>query len=107
MFYRCLFVCLISLSVSTSSTAYSAEKPYGYISYYTWNIGDDIQALAARQFLPKDAIPINRDYISQFKNDVSVKTLFSGWFMQTKSCWFRNDKKAPEVSWPLLIKSIH
>lgn len=74
---------------------------FGYISYSTTNIGDDIQALAVKRFIPDNSLPIDREYVSEFTHDSEVKTVINGWFMHTKDIyWYRGDKAAPEVSWP-------
>ena len=74
---------------------------FGYISYSTPNIGDDIQAIAAKRFLPKNCVPIDREFIGIFTSDVPVKTIVNGWFMHTKNFgWYRTDVPAPEKSWP-------
>jgi len=87
---------------------------FGYISYTTYNIGDDVQAEAAKQFLPENAVPIDREFVGVFQNDTKIPTLINGWFMHTKDFyWYRPDVPAPEKSWPPapciepLITSIH
>lgn len=79
-----------------------AESSFGYVSYgyTTGNIGDDIQAIAAKRFLPENSIPIQRDWISTFSSPQKVKTIVSGWFMHTKDYWYNSYAKPPEVSWP-------
>lgn len=59
-------------------------QDYAHISVSTNNIGDDIQSIAARRFLPDDSIGIDRDYVSEFKADSPVKTLMNGWFLLAK-----------------------
>ena len=74
---------------------------FGYISYSTTNIGDDIQSVAAKRFLPKDSIPIDRAYVGEFSHDRPVKTIMNGFFMHTKKfAWYRTDVPPPEKSWP-------
>ena len=87
---------------------------FGYISYSTSNIGDDIQALAAKQFLPENTIAIDREFIHEFHHEAKVHTIINGWYMWTKNLgWYQSKKKAPEKSWPPsfvlnpLILSIH
>lgn len=86
------------LALSCHSRCYG-DNSFGYLSYSTHNIGDDIQALAAKQFLPKRAIPIDREYLANFESDQPVKVLVNGWFMHTKSCWIRTGIP-PNKSWP-------
>lgn len=74
-------------------------KEFGYISYSTTNVGDDFQAIAAKQFLPPDAIPIDREFIHEFQYTSQLKTLVNGWFMHHKDTWYLNEE-APAQSWP-------
>jgi hypothetical protein len=89
-----------------------SDNQFGYISYSTTNIGDDIQALAAKRFLPENAIPIDRDYMCGFQNNSEVKTLMNGWYIHTSDAWLR-EGVAPQKSWPPsavinpMITSIH
>jgi hypothetical protein len=77
------------------------EPVFGYISYSTFNIGDDIQALAARQFLPNNALPINRESIGVFRSNSRVHTLVNGWFMHTKfNVYYHSTEPAPQKWWP-------
>lgn len=62
----------------------SEEATFGYLGYSTYNIGDDIQSIAARRFLPETAVAIDREFIHQYDSDKVVNTLMNGWFMQTK-----------------------
>lgn len=78
----------------------NGQEPFGYISYSTTNIGDDIQAIAAKRFLPKNSIPIDREFIGEFQHELKVSTIVNGWFMHTKDfCWYLNTMP-PEKSWP-------
>lgn len=62
---------------------------FGYISYSTTNVGDDIQTIAAKQFLPIDSVPVNRELISSFFSQNKVHTIINGWFMHTKdNAWW-------------------
>lgn len=79
----------------------SGDSDFGYVSCTTNNIGDDIQALAAKRFLPKNSIPIDREFVGQFNHSQKIKTIVNGWYMYTKDLyWSRNDVTAPEKSWP-------
>jgi hypothetical protein len=90
-----IFVCSL---LTLCARGYS---DFGYISYSTGNVGDDIQALAAKRFLPEDSLPIDREFIGQFGHNGRVKTIVNGWFMHTKNfAWYRTDVPAPEKSWP-------
>jgi hypothetical protein len=77
------------------------DPDFGFISYSTTNIGDDIQAIAASQFLPKESISIDREFIHDFSRSTPVNLLANGWFMHTKNvCWYLNETAPPEKSWP-------
>lgn len=52
---------------------------YGLLIARTYNIGDDIQALAALQFLPKVDFFVDRDNPKVDSEDF-VKIIFNGWF---------------------------
>lgn len=97
-----LHVAFVVISILISIVPlYGTEAKFGYISYTSFNIGDDVQALAAQQFLPKNAIGIDREFIGVFRAPTSVHVLVNGWFMHTKKfCWYRSDVPAPEKSWP-------
>lgn len=78
----------------------TATQEFGYISYsMDGNAGDDIQSIAALQFLPKDSVPVDREFISTFKSDGIVNTIVNGWFMHTKNHGVGRDD-LPETSWP-------
>lgn len=44
------------------------------------NLGDYVQTIAAKQFLPKDAIPINRERLNEYQGE-KVKMIMASWFM--------------------------
>ncbi|MFV0339574.1 MAG: polysaccharide pyruvyl transferase family protein [Parachlamydiaceae bacterium] len=74
---------------------------FGFISYTTYNIGDDIQAYAAKRLLPGEHIPVDREFIGVFERDTPLPTLVNGWYMHTKEyLWLRSDVPAPQKSWP-------
>lgn len=55
---------------------------YGLFSYNTDNIGDEIQSIAARRFLPRIDYYIDRDNIDGFKSSKNeeVKLIMNGWY---------------------------
>ena len=73
---------------------------FGYISHSTINIGDDFQAIAAMRFLPKNAIGVDREFISQFEYPTLLHTVVSGWFMHTKMGYWELTTPPPEKAWP-------
>lgn len=76
------------------------ETKFGFISHSTLNIGDDIQSIAAKQFLPPNALHVDREFISQFTYGSKVNTVVSGWFMHQKNDYWDLALPAPEKSWP-------
>ncbi len=83
-----------------SSLVFCFEE-FGYISYSSFNIGDDIQSLAAKRFLPEGSIPIDREFIGSFQHDYPIPTIINGWLMHTKkNGWYLNSFSPPEKSWP-------
>lgn len=95
----------VLLLILINASPLNGNSDFGYISYTTTNIGDDIQALAAKRFLPKDSVPIDRDFSHEFKHPRPIHAIVNGWFMHTKEKWGdravgKNDFKAPDKSWP-------
>ena len=52
----------------------------------TFNLGDNVQSLAARQFLRNDPILINREKLFHYKGD-EVKLIMNGWFTHNLFNW--------------------
>lgn len=78
-----------------------AEERFGYITYSVMNVGDYIQSIAAKRFLPSDSIGIDREFIGVFNHPGQVKTIVNGWFMHAKDLhWYRKDIEGPEKCWP-------
>ena len=66
---------------------------FGLLTYCTANAGDDIQSIAARQYLPKIDYYIDRDFIGAFSTNhiEPVHLLMNGWFLHhPKSFGLRN-----------------
>lgn len=77
------------------------NSSFGYISCSTYNIGDDIQSIAAQSLLPPDSIPIDREYVALFENSKPIDTIINGWYIYTKDYhWFSDRLTPPEKSWP-------
>lgn len=71
---------------------------FGYIGCSTENLGDDIQAIAAKRFLPENSIQIERDFVGDFQNSYNVPTIINGWFMLENNFY---DKTAEfKYNWP-------
>jgi len=60
---------------------------YGLLSYSTRNIGDEIQSLAARRFLPKVDLHIDRDYLNRVDGSEPFKLILNGWFTHRPENW--------------------
>ena len=62
---------------------------WAILEYSTRNIGDDIQSLAARRFLPQIDFQINRDHIGEFHspNGQQVGLIANGWYMHSPYAW--------------------
>lgn len=94
-------ILMLSLSISSFQGVFSGEIQYGYISYSTFNIGDDIQSIAARRFLPSTALPVNREYIGEYQHATPVKTIVNGWYMHTQyNLAFLSQNPPPKKFWP-------
>ena len=75
---------------------------YALYKYSTENVGDEIQSIAARRFLPRVDYYIDRDRIGEWKNknqDETVKLIANGWYMRNPFKWPPTD----ETLDPLLI----
>jgi hypothetical protein len=73
---------------------------FGYIGYSTQNIGDDIQAIAARQFLPRTSICVDRDFISKFQHHSKVFVIVNGWYMIPRSYFSNCEIEKHKFNWP-------
>ena len=60
---------------------------YGLLEYTTQNIGDEIQSIAARQFLPRVDTYLERDYLNQVDSDEDIKLIMNGWFSHNPENW--------------------
>ena len=59
---------------------------YGLMEYATNNIGDDIQSIAARQYLPRVDCRIQRDYLNLYKGP-KTNLILNGWFSHKPKNW--------------------
>lgn len=79
---------------------------YGLLTYDTHNIGDDIQSIAAEQFLPSVDYLVLRDNIGSF--DKECKLIMNGWFMHKYgSTGHQKYKFPPKENIKPLITSFH
>lgn len=64
------------------------KMKYGLISYdYTVNLGNEIQSIAARRFLPKIDYYIDHEKINKFDEDCDVKLIMNGWYLDCLKAW--------------------
>lgn len=60
---------------------------YGILSYQTFNIGDEIQSIAAKRFLPKIDYYFDRDNIDNTKITKPTKLILNGWYIDHPENW--------------------
>lgn len=61
---------------------------FGLLTYnYTINLGNEIQSIAARRFLPKVDYNIEHHKIHEFSEDVDVKTIMNAWYLNCPEAW--------------------
>ena len=61
---------------------------FGLLTYdYTINLGNEIQSIAARRFLPKVDYYIEHHKIQDFNEDVDVKTIMNAWYLNCPEAW--------------------
>lgn len=68
----------------------SVNVKYALYKYSTENIGNDIQSIAVRRFLPRVDYLIDRDRIGDWHNpnpDEKVRLIANGWYMKSPFCW--------------------
>jgi len=53
----------------------------------TENLGDDIQSLAAKQFLPRVDVILNREFLNQVNSEDVIKVIMNGWFTHRPDNW--------------------
>jgi hypothetical protein len=60
---------------------------YALLSYQTTNLGDEIQSLAAKQFLPATDLLIDRDALGHVPGSVPAKLILNGWHTHRPESW--------------------
>lgn len=68
-------------SLQPPQTNNLSGNEFGLLVYDTFNIGDDIQSLAAMQFLPSLSAMVARDSLRSVENSVALNLIMNGWFM--------------------------
>lgn len=71
---------------------------YGLLTYDEnnrfFNVGDNIQSLAAKQYLPQVDEFINREKLADYKGD-KVKLIMNGWFTHNTTNWVPSENIDP------------
>lgn len=71
---------------------------YGLLKYEEnsqfFNVGDNIQSLAAKQFLPRVDTYINREKLGEYEGE-EVKIILNGWFTHNAKNWVPSEKIKP------------
>ncbi len=75
------------------------EATFGYVGANTYNIGDDFQTIAARQFLPANSQLIEREFLSVYPGD-PIHAIINGWFVYGKDYHWYLEEAPPETCWP-------
>ena len=74
---------------------------FGLLKYSkSRNIGDQVQSLAAEQYLPKTDILLDRDYLNEYIG-ADTKLILNGWFMAIPKHWPPSENITP------LLTSFH
>jgi hypothetical protein len=63
------------------------EHKYGLLKYETHNFGDIIQSLAAKRFLPKVDVYLDRDHLNKVNTDKKIVLIMNGWFTHKPENW--------------------
>lgn len=66
---------------------------YGLFKYETENIGDEIQSIAARRFLPSVDTYIDRDRLGEYCPDEETKIITNGWLCMRRTSGLRSPIK--------------
>jgi len=60
---------------------------YGLLQLKEVNIGDVVQSLAAKQFLPRVDVYVDREQLSKVKSDKRIRLIMNGWFKSIPQDW--------------------
>ena len=71
---------------------------YGLLTYAEnkrfYNVGDNIQSLAAKQYLPQTDVLVNREKLADYDGD-QIQMILNGWFTHNTTNWVPSDKIDP------------
>ena len=79
------------------------EYKFALLNYSTENIGDEVQSIAARRFLPRIDEYVDRDKLAEWEPNQPTKLIMNGWYNRDPKGW---PPKNSELLKPLLT-SIH
>lgn len=60
---------------------------FAMVKYSTENIGDEVQAIAARRFLPKIDDYVDRDRFSEYNPAQKTKLIANAWYIRNPKAW--------------------
>lgn len=60
---------------------------YGLLKSETANLGDEIQSLAAKRFLPRVDLYLDRDDLKHIESGQKIKLIMNGWFTHKPQNW--------------------
>jgi hypothetical protein len=61
---------------------------FGLMSYdYTTNLGNEVQSIAARRFLPQIDYFIEHEQLNLFRSNEKVKMIMNGWYLDCLNSW--------------------
>lgn len=64
------------------------KMKFALMSYnYTTNLGNEVQSIAARRFLPKIDYYIDHEKINLFNDERNVKMIMNGWYLDCAKAW--------------------
>lgn len=71
----------VSFFVLFGSSVLSGRTDFGYINHSTsLNIGDAIQSIAAKRFLPKNSIGVERERLHRLNYKSRINTIMNAWY---------------------------
>ncbi|MGV3079513.1 polysaccharide pyruvyl transferase family protein [Streptococcus sp. 32226D021BW] len=79
------------------------EYKFALLNYSTENIGDEVQSIAARRFLPRIDEYVDRDKLAEWEPNQPTKLIMNGWYNRDPKGW---PPKNSDLLKPLLT-SIH
>ena len=69
---------------------------FGLMKYdYTTNLGNEIQSIAARRFLPEIDCYVDHEKLNLFESDEKVKLIMNGWYLDCLKSWPPSDSIDP------------